>query len=74
MAASGADGVMIGRGAMGQPWIFAQLRGRPLPEPDERLDVMAGMTMTHEFYGDEAGPVLLANTCRPICSAGVLQS
>ena len=56
MAASGADGVMIGRGAMGQPWIFAQLQGRPLPEPDERLDVIGRhLTMTHEFYGDEAG-------------------
>ena len=56
MAASGADGVMIGRGAMGQPWIFAQLQGRPLPEPDERLDVIGRhLAMTHEFYGDEAG-------------------
>ena len=42
---SGADGVMIGRGSFGNPWIFqgarALLDGRPLPpEPDdaEKLD------------------------------------
>lgn len=56
MAASGADGVMIGRGAMGQPWIFAQLLGRPLPKAGERLDVIGRhLAMMHEFYGDEAG-------------------
>ena len=40
------DGVMIGRGAMGNPWIFKQARqltkGQPLysPTPRERLDVV----------------------------------
>ena len=40
------DGVMIGRGAMGNPWIFKQARqlikGEPLssPTPQERLDVV----------------------------------
>ena len=40
------DGVMIGRGAMGNPWIFRQARqlikGKPLssPTPQERLDVV----------------------------------
>lgn len=56
MAASGADGVMIGRGSMGQPWIFAKLLGRPLPNTAERLDVIdRHLAMMHEFYGDEAG-------------------
>ncbi|MBR4712018.1 MAG: tRNA dihydrouridine synthase DusB [Clostridia bacterium] len=36
-AASGVDGLMIGRGALGNPWLFAQIRalsdGRPVPEP-----------------------------------------
>jgi len=40
------DGVMIGRGAMGNPWIFKQARqltkGQPFssPTPQERLDVV----------------------------------
>jgi tRNA-dihydrouridine synthase B len=40
------DGVMIGRGAMGNPWIFRQAgqlaKGQPLssPTPQERLDVV----------------------------------
>lgn len=56
VSASGADGVMIGRGAMGQPWIFAQLLGQPMPDFAERLDVIGRhLQMMHEFYGDEAG-------------------
>ena len=44
---TGAAGVMVGRGALGRPWLFAQLladhRGEPIsPEPDlhERAQVM----------------------------------
>lgn len=43
---SGADGVMIGRGAFGKPWfparVMADLGGAPLPEPsmDERRDLL----------------------------------
>lgn len=43
----GADGVMIGRGCMGNPWIFGQIvarfKGEPEPEEptvDERLDTV----------------------------------
>ena len=45
LAASGADGVMIGRGAMSNPWIFRRIlalagRGETLPPPtaQERLE------------------------------------
>ncbi|MGD8924563.1 MAG: tRNA-dihydrouridine synthase, partial [Syntrophobacterales bacterium] len=44
---SGCDGVMIGRGAMGNPWIFAQakqLKAGQKPSPpsaQERLEVMS---------------------------------
>jgi len=60
---SGADAVMIGRGAYGQPWlaaaIQADLDGTPAePEPDraERLNIV----LTHfrdslDFYGDRLG-------------------
>ncbi len=46
LAETGADSVMIGRGAMGRPWIFRQvaehLAGRPVPPApglDERFDL-----------------------------------
>lgn len=31
---SGVDGVMIGRGAVGNPWLFEQIRNPALPGPD----------------------------------------
>jgi nifR3 family TIM-barrel protein len=47
LAESGCDGVAVGRGALGRPWVFAQIRdyltqGLITPEPDapERLSVM----------------------------------
>jgi tRNA-dihydrouridine synthase B len=56
MALSGADGVMIGRQAVGQPWIFAQVLGLPEPSAQERLEVMGRhLVMLHEFYGSEPG-------------------
>jgi tRNA-dihydrouridine synthase B len=38
--ASGADAVMIARGALGNPWIFEQLTGRRVDDP-ERAEVIA---------------------------------
>lgn len=46
MRQSGCDGVMIGRGAMGNPWLFAQVRaslaGEPphKPSTEERIDMV----------------------------------
>jgi nifR3 family TIM-barrel protein len=62
LAQSGADGVMIGRGVYGRPWIAtaieAALDGRAFVEPDaeERLTI----ALTHfrrslEFYGERQG-------------------
>ncbi len=60
---SGADAVMIGRGAYGQPWVAAAIQAdldgtAAAPEPDraERLDIV----LTHfrdslDFYGDRLG-------------------
>lgn len=50
---TGADGVMIGRGAVGAPWIFHQLR---MGTNDISLDVRHEIIMEHydkmiEFYG-----------------------
>jgi tRNA-dihydrouridine synthase B len=53
---SGADGVMIGRGAIGQPWIFAELVGMPLPNRQQQLQIMLRhLKLMHEFYGPEQG-------------------
>lgn len=53
---SGADGVMVGRGAMGQPWIFAKLLGHSLPSGEARLDLIREhLDAMHGFYGAEAG-------------------
>jgi tRNA-dihydrouridine synthase B len=56
LAASGADGVMIGRGAIGQPWIFAALTGAAMPDVAERWRLIEEhVRMMHEFYGAETG-------------------
>jgi tRNA-dihydrouridine synthase B len=53
---SGSDGLMIGRGAIGQPWIFSCMLGKELPSIDERLVVMnEHLDAIHSFYGRERG-------------------
>ena len=63
LAQSGADGVMIGRGAYGKPWLLGQVmhwlrHGTALPEPeiDQQFDVILehydAMLM---HYGSETG-------------------
>lgn len=63
LAHSGADGVMIGRGAQGQPWLLAQvahdLYGTPAPEVPQGND-FADMVLGHydamlSFYGADLG-------------------
>jgi len=63
LAQSGADAVMIGRGAYGRPWIAAAL-DRALfnnealcePEPGERLYILqAHLAESLKFYGDALG-------------------
>jgi tRNA-dihydrouridine synthase B len=60
---SGADGVMVGRGAQGRPWLLAQiaaaLYGAPAPEVPRGgalIDMVAGhYEATLSFYGAELG-------------------
>jgi nifR3 family TIM-barrel protein len=61
-AASGADAVMVGRGAYGRPWVAAAieagLAGEPFVEPDlgQRLDIaLSHLAETLAFYGDALG-------------------
>ena len=60
---SGADGVMIGRGAYGKPWLLAQVMhwwrtGSALPDPD--IDTQFAVMIEHyhamlELYGSDTG-------------------
>jgi len=60
---SSADGLMIGRGAQGRPWIFRELNhyletGQHLAplEKTEVRDIMLGhLSDLHQFYGDTTG-------------------
>ena len=60
---TGADGVMIGRGAQGKPWIFKQIQhyletGENLPAPplSELYELLhEHVANVQDFYGDIAG-------------------
>lgn len=63
IAQTGADGVVVGRGCLGRPWLFAQLtaafQGEPLP-PEPRLDVVLATLRRHaellvEDFGEFKG-------------------
>ena len=50
---TGVDGVTVARGAIGNPWIFAQARalaaGQPLPDPPTLFDrIRAGMALKNQ--------------------------
>ncbi len=60
LMASGADGVMIGRGAYGRPWVIRQImdaaNGKPvLPDPSP-LDVLAIALSHYDAILDHYGP------------------
>ena len=62
MAASGADGVMIGRGVYGRPWIAAQieaaLQGAAFEAPDAATRLAIALEHFRDslaFYGDRLG-------------------
>ena len=60
--ATGADGVMIGRAALGRPWIFREIvhflgTGRRLPPPDAaeiRRILLSHLDAMYAFYGERA--------------------
>ncbi|HWU74935.1 MAG TPA: tRNA dihydrouridine synthase DusB [Rhodanobacter sp.] len=63
LAVTGADAVMIGRGAQGRPWIFREIAHYlatgellPEPQPDEVAHILIGhLEQLHTFYGEQAG-------------------
>lgn len=63
MSATGCDGVVIGRGCLGRPWLFAELSaaftGRPAPEPPT-LGEVASIIVRHgellaAHFGEDKG-------------------
>ncbi len=60
MDQTGCDGVVIGRGCLGRPWLFGQLaaafEGRPIPEPPTVAEVRTIMMEHAELLVDWFGP------------------
>ena len=57
-AQTGCDGVMIGRGAIGNPWIFSR-KDRQDVTPEEKIALMRRhVALNADFYGDRLGLVL----------------
>lgn len=61
---TGADGVMIGRGAIGAPWIFSQLRtGNEFVEQSLKHEIiMEHFDKMIEFYGAHGVPMFRKHT------------
>jgi tRNA-dihydrouridine synthase B len=63
LQATGADALMVGRGAFGRPWLFREIAhflatGERLPPPDARewsAIVAAHLDDIHAFYGEHSG-------------------
>jgi nifR3 family TIM-barrel protein len=68
LEASGADGVMIGRGAGGRPWLLAEvahhLHGTPMPTIPEGADLIDMVSRHYEASLDFYGPALGARVIR----------
>jgi tRNA-dihydrouridine synthase B len=58
LESTGCDLVMIGRGALGNPWIFRELLGGVGPSAEERVEVVLGHLDAHvDFVGEPLGAV-----------------
>jgi nifR3 family TIM-barrel protein len=60
VAQTGCDGVVVGRGCLGRPWLFGDLEaafaGRPLPEPPALRQVAATMRRHAVLLQEHMGP------------------
>ncbi len=66
IAETGVDGVTVARGAIGNPWIFAQTRavaaGHPLPDPpslfEQREIIRQHFDLAESLYGERVGQIM----------------
>ena len=47
---SGVDGIMVGRGVLGNPWIFSQIRELLSGKPVRTVSLTEKRTMVHRHY------------------------
>lgn len=56
---TGCDGLMIGRGAVGAPWVFAQIRaaleGKTAPEIDRKAAIRSHIDLAFRYKPEAAG-------------------
>jgi tRNA-dihydrouridine synthase B len=72
---TGADGLMIGRGALGRPWIFHEIahylaQGTTLPPPSHAeigATLLQHLDALHRFYGEERGVRVARKHIRWFC-------
>jgi tRNA-dihydrouridine synthase B len=56
MASTGVDGVMIGRAAVGAPWLPGVIAGAAVPSRQRQIDAMLEhVELIHAFYSTEEG-------------------
>ncbi|MBQ4335456.1 MAG: tRNA-dihydrouridine synthase, partial [Myxococcaceae bacterium] len=69
-AETGCDAVMIGRGAMGNPWIFRECKGGPTPDRSERGAIVRRHLLEHvEHFGREEVKAVHAFRAQLACYA-----
>ncbi|MBI5301156.1 MAG: tRNA dihydrouridine synthase DusB [Chloroflexi bacterium] len=57
-AQTGCDGVMIGRGAIGNPWIFSRRDRDQVPIEEKIALLRKHLALNLEFYGERVGLIL----------------